>query len=64
MGGGWRIPVQLLDRMEEITGKKAGIGQYPMRKFDPQMIVLDATLIRNELGWAPKVSLPDGWNRI
>ena len=64
VGGGTGVSlIQLLGRIEEIVGKKAVIEQYPIRKFDPKMIVLDTTLIRNELGWAPKVSLPEGLNK-
>jgi UDP-glucose 4-epimerase len=64
VGGGAGVSlIQLLDWIEEIVGKKAVIEQYPMRKFDPKVIVLDTTLIRNVLGWVPKVSLPDGLNK-
>ena len=64
VGGGTGISlIQLLGRIEEIVGKKAIIKQYPVRKFDPKVIVLDTTLIRSELGWTPKVSLPEGLNK-
>jgi len=61
VGGGTGVSlIQLLGWIEEIVGKKALIEQYPMRKFDPQTIVLDTTRIREELGWFPKVSLKEG----
>lgn len=61
VGGGTGVSlIQLLGWIEEIVGKKARIEQHPMRKFDPQIIVLDTTLIREALGWAPKVYLPEG----
>jgi UDP-glucose 4-epimerase len=61
VGGGTGISlIQLLGWIEEIVGKKARIEQYPMRRFDPETIVLDTSLIQNTLGWLPKVSLPDG----
>lgn len=64
VGGGIGISlIQLLGWIEEIVGKKAVIEYRPTRKFDPKMIVLDTTLIRNELGWVPKVSLLEGLNK-
>jgi UDP-glucose 4-epimerase len=64
VGGGTGISlIQLLGWIEGIVGKKAIIEKHPARKFDPKMIVLDTTLIRNELGWTPKVSLLEGLNK-
>jgi UDP-glucose 4-epimerase len=64
VGGGTGVSlIQLLGWIEEIVGKKAVIDQYPPRKFDPKTIVLDTTLIHKELGWEPKVSLPEGLNK-
>jgi UDP-glucose 4-epimerase len=64
VGGGTGVSLtRLLGWIEEIVGKKARIEQYPKRKFDPEMIVLDTTRIRNELGWLPKISLPEGLNK-
>ncbi|MBI5966096.1 MAG: NAD-dependent epimerase/dehydratase family protein [Chloroflexi bacterium] len=64
VGGGEGVSlIQLLNWIEEIVERKAIIEQYPMRKFDPKTIVLDTQLIRNELGWSPKVSLPEGLKR-
>lgn len=61
VGGGMGVSlIQLLRRIEDIVGKKAIIEQYPMRIFDPKIIVLNTALIRNVLGWSPKISLPDG----
>jgi UDP-glucose 4-epimerase len=54
---------QLLGWIEEIVGKTARIEQYPTRKFDPEMIVLDTTRIRDALGWSPKISLTEGLNK-
>jgi len=61
IGGGTGVSlIKLLGWIEEIIGKKALVEQYPRRKFDPEMIVLDTSLIRDILGWSPKVSLPEG----
>jgi UDP-glucose 4-epimerase len=61
VGGGKGVSLlQLIGWIEEIVGKKAIVDQRPERKFDPQTVVLDTTLVRNELGWSPKVSLQQG----
>jgi len=64
VGGGEGVSlIQLLNWIEEIVGRKAIIEQYPARMFDPKIIVLDTELIRSELGWTPKVSMPEGLRR-
>ena len=59
---------QLLAQIETVVGKKAILEFQPTRPFDPPHIVLDTTLIRNELGWKLQISLPEGlqktWNWI
>src|SRR3989304_9469446 len=50
--------------------KRIGLGSYPPGyPYHPQIsaqpyIVLDSTKIREELGWAPKVSLNEGLDRV
>lgn len=61
VGGGEGISlIELLDRIQEAVGKRALLERYPARKFDPERIVLDTSLIREKVGWAPRVSLADG----
>ena len=61
VGGGTGISLnQLLGYIEKIVGAKAVIQHYPVRNFDPNIIVLDTTLIRKELNWSPKISMSDG----
>jgi len=59
---------QLIAEVETITGMKAIIDLQPARQFDPPQIMLDTTLLRSELGWAPQISLTEGmrktWNWI
>jgi len=41
-------------------GKELRVEHLPERVFDVQMNVLDASKLRNDTGWAPKVTLGDG----
>jgi UDP-glucose 4-epimerase len=52
--------IELLRRIEEVVGKRAGVEYAPARGFDAPRIVLDTRLARHELGWKPTVSLTDG----
>jgi UDP-glucose 4-epimerase len=64
VGGGTGISlIQLLESIQQTVGKTAVIERLPARKFDPEMIVLDTSLILNRLGWTPKVPLLEGIGR-
>ena len=69
VGGGEGITLnQLLAQVETTVGKKAIIDFQPARHFDPTLIILDTTLIRNEMNWKPQISFSEGiqktWNWI
>ena len=69
VGGGEGITLnQLLAQVETTVGKKAIIDFQPARHFDPTRIILDTTLIRNEMNWKPQISFSEGmqktWNWI
>jgi UDP-glucose 4-epimerase len=54
---------ELLDLIEGILGRPIERNYLPQRNFDVGVNVLDNSLAKKELGWAPKVSLIDGINR-
>lgn len=53
----------LIACMEEILGHPIERRFLPQRIFDVPINVLDNSLAKRELKWAPKVSLPDGLQR-
>jgi UDP-glucose 4-epimerase len=52
--------INLINRVEDLVGKKAKINSLPARAFDAQRVVLDTNLAEQELGWEPKVNLDRG----
>jgi len=51
---------QLLAQVETVVGKKAIVEFQPARQFDPPQVILDTTLIHDEMGWRPQISLSEG----
>lgn len=61
VGGGNGVSLfQLIGYLEEVVGRKALVEQRAARKFDPETIVLDTSLIREKFGWTSKVSFTQG----
>jgi len=54
---------ELLKVIEEVTGIKPKVRYTEGRTFDVQRNVLDISLARRELGWAPRLSIRDGLAR-
>ena len=54
---------ELIDCMEDVLGHPIERRYLSQRIFDVPINVLDSSLAKRELGWAPKVSLRDGIRR-
>lgn len=54
---------ELVRAIGEVTGVAAACNYLPGRAIDVPVSVLDCSLARRELGWAPRVSLPEGLSR-
>ncbi len=54
---------ELLTTMESVLGGPIARQYLPGRAFDVMVNVLDTSLAATELGWRPKVSLPEGITR-
>lgn len=55
--------MELLQRIEAIVGHAPPLDRKAARNFDVPELVLDASRIREELGWEPRVSLDEGLKR-
>lgn len=55
--------LEMLKMIEQVTGKTCEIIFHPPRGFDVPRNVLNISKARNELGWAPQVSILDGLER-
>lgn len=67
IGGGMQESLSLLelfDILNEMLGIKLEYKQLPWRLSDQKVFVADITKIRNDLGWAPKVSARDGIEKM
>ena len=69
VGSGVKTSInQLINTLEEITGKDIKVRYLKNRSFDVPVNVLKIDRIRDKLGWVPKVSLKDGlkmtWNAL
>jgi len=51
---------QLIEEIQEVTGKMAEVHRLASRNFDVPEIVLDCSLIERKLFWRPKTSLQSG----
>jgi UDP-glucose 4-epimerase len=61
IGGGARVSVnQLFAMIERITGKPLNIRREPAQKGDMRDTFADSTLARQDLGFAPTVTLEQG----
>jgi nucleoside-diphosphate-sugar epimerase len=61
IGGGSRVSVnQLLAIIERVAGKPLTIRRAPAQKGDMRDTFADSTLARDDLGFAPKVTLEEG----
>mgnify|MGYP000300607896 CR=1 FL=1 len=52
--------LELLDLLEEITGKRAKIGYDDWRASDQKVYISDITKIKKELNWEPKIESKEG----
>jgi nucleoside-diphosphate-sugar epimerase len=61
LGGGELVTViEVLRRLERITGKKANIEYHPPRKGDQIATGADVSKLQRHLGWKPTTPLDDG----
>ena len=61
IGGGARVTVnQVLDRIAQISGRPVRIDREPDQKGEMRHTYADTSLAREELGFAPRVSLEEG----
>lgn len=64
LGGGELVTVlEVIRRIEKITGKTAIIERHPPRKGDQLATGADVTKLYRHLGWKPTTSLDDGLAR-
>ena len=64
IGGGVGISVnEILRTLESLLGHRVDRRMQPARPFDPQVNVLDISLARSELGWAPEIAFEEGVGR-
>jgi UDP-glucose 4-epimerase len=54
---------QIVELIAQITGASQKIQYEAKRSYDPEKIVLDISKVQLELGWKPKIDLPDGIRR-
>jgi UDP-glucose 4-epimerase len=55
LGNGEGFSVQqVIDNVEQVTGKKIRVQDSPRRAGDPARLVADAGKARHELGWTPR----------
>ena len=65
IGTGEGCSVEAIIKMaEKKTGRKLKVKLLPMRKCDVVKNILDISLIKEETGWAPKISLESGLDKI
>lgn len=61
VGSGMGLSIrQLINELEEVTGKTANVNWLESRNFDVPEIVLDCSHIEKELSWRPQTSLHNG----
>lgn len=64
IGGGEAADVWgILQRIEQITGRKATIRREPARAGDQRYTFADTTKLQRHTGWQPQVSLDEGLSR-
>ena len=57
-GNGFSV-LEVIKKVEEITGKSINYKKMPRREGDPPVLVADATKARNILNWKPKYNSSD-----
>jgi CDP-paratose 2-epimerase len=56
--------LELLDMLEELTGKRTRISFSDWRRGDQEVYVSDISKVKKKLGWSPKVSPRDGIEKL
>ncbi len=56
--------VELLDYLEEITGKRSKISYDEWRPSDQKVYISDISKARKELGWMPEVNTKEGVKKL
>ncbi|MHC4749184.1 MAG: NAD-dependent epimerase/dehydratase family protein [Planctomycetota bacterium] len=56
--------LDLIEIIQNITGKNFKVNHQPDRGFDCRYNVLDCTAIKKHLGWMPKLELEEGIKRM
>jgi len=56
--------LELLDALEDITGKRTQITYDDWRPGDQKVYISDISKAKNELGWSPEVGVEDGVRRL
>jgi CDP-paratose 2-epimerase len=67
LGGGTEFTTslyELLDLIEEVTGKRSRMSQGDWRMGDQKVYISDTAKIKKEVGWKPKVSVKQGVTEI
>lgn len=67
MGGGagnTMSLIELLEYLEEVTGKRSKISYEDWRPSDQKVYISDIHKAKKELGWEPEVSTREGVNRL
>jgi UDP-glucose 4-epimerase len=54
-GAGFSVR-EVMDAVEEVTGKKVPFEMGPRRDGDPPLLVADSSALQRELGWKPEYS--------
>lgn len=67
IGGGPQNTLSLLElvaRLEKVTGKKAKVKFAPWRPFDQKVYISSLNKVKKVLGWEPQVSPQEGIKRL
>ena len=67
MGGGVKNKmslIELLDYLEEISGKRSKLSYEDWRPSDQKVYISDITKVKKELGWEPKVGVRNGVEKL
>lgn len=55
--------IELAELVLELTGSSVPLVRLPLSQDDPRQRCPDITKARTQLGWEPKVALPEGLER-
>lgn len=56
--------LELLDLLEELSGKRSAIAYQEWRPSDQKVYISDLSRIKRQLGWQPRVSFREGLGRL